>query len=50
MFYCSDCARKNNWHISLFQSHGLCEICGKTGRCSDVKSSDLPILKEKDNK
>jgi NTP pyrophosphatase (non-canonical NTP hydrolase) len=42
MFYCIDCAEKNEWPITNGQSHGKCEICEKYAYCSEVPSSELP--------
>ena len=47
MFYCDDCAKKRNYPISHFKSRGNCEVCGKTCKCNDVPSENLPIF-EKD--
>ena len=42
MFYCNDCAEKRNYPIGHFKSRGNCEICGKTCKCNDVPSENLP--------
>ena len=48
MFYCKDCALKNNWPHGQWvtkQSHGKCEICGTHDLCFDVPSKYLPAPK-----
>ena len=42
MFYCNDCAEKNNYPESMSKSHGKCELCGKSRICNNVKNSILP--------
>ena len=43
MFYCNNCASKNNWPKTLFKSRGKCEICEQTGQvCNEMPSKDLP--------
>lgn len=45
MFYCQDCAKRNDWPNDEFvpRSRGPCEVCGKTASCYDVPSSCLPL-------
>lgn len=43
MFYCDECAIKRKWPITLFRSHGRCEMCKETKECSEMPSKDLPI-------
>lgn len=43
MFYCAECAKKNNWPESFGQSYGSCEVCKKAALCNDVSASDLPL-------
>lgn len=53
MFYCDDCAKKNDWNITLFKSIGLCEVCNKMRVCSDLPSKKLtrkPAFFNKKNK
>ena len=42
MFYCNNCAKKKNYPISGFKSHGTCEICKEIRQCNDVPSENLP--------
>ena len=48
MFYCDECAKKNNWpsetgkRFAIKSSFAPCECCGKTRGCYDVQSSQLP--------
>lgn len=51
MFYCEACAKKSKWPYEFWmgQSHGPCEICGKTSVCVDVPSSALPVPKRDKN-
>ena len=42
MFYCDDCADEKSYPISWFKSYGNCEMCGKTCKCNEVSSKDLP--------
>jgi hypothetical protein len=48
MFYCDPCAAKHGWPHgpNIAASYGACEVCGKTGHCSDVPSSALPEERE----
>lgn len=46
MFYCDKCATEKKWPHSLSASYGNCEVCGVSGRCNDVPSTDLPRLYE----
>ena len=44
MFYCNDCAAKNEWpQDTMLRSNGVCEICQTTAVCNDVPSKLLPI-------
>lgn len=43
MFYCSDCAKKNDWPETFGQSYGSCEMCKRTALCNDMSASDLPV-------
>lgn len=50
MFYCEECAKRNDWpHDFCWQqvSFGRCEICGRTDSCFDVPSRLLPEPKQK---
>jgi len=49
MFYCHDCAAKNEWPITAFVSAGRCEICHEVSFCNDTPSRALPYPKEKDS-
>ena len=49
MFYCNNCAEKNEWPKSIMVSQGLCECCGKHAMCNDKHSSFLPNKIIKDN-
>jgi hypothetical protein len=42
MFYCETCRQKHKYPRTIFQSHGPCEVCGKTADCSDYPSGRLP--------
>lgn len=46
MFYCKDCAKKNDWPSEFYlpRSRGRCEICHKTAVCFEVHSAS-PRLK-----
>ncbi len=51
MFYCRDCAKKNDWPwdpwgLARF-SHGPCEMCRTVGKCVDVPSYALPVIPRK---
>lgn len=41
MFYCKECAQKEDWPQGFYMSTGPCEICGETRKCFDVSSSRL---------
>lgn len=41
MFYCNDCAEKNDYPQTIFKSEGLCELCGKHALCNEMPSSKL---------
>lgn len=43
MFYCDKCAEETGWGIGFIKSFGICEVCGKSAKCSDVPSKFLPI-------
>lgn len=43
MFYCDECANKNEWPETGFKSYGKCEICGQQSNCNDMPSKDLPL-------
>lgn len=43
MFYCSECAKKNDWPETFGQSYGPCELCKQTALCNDMSSSELPM-------
>ena len=49
MTYCKECAGKKGWPFNpwSFITYGPCEECGKTRECVDVKSSLLPLPKNK---
>lgn len=47
MFYCDECAKKNEWPTGLMQSRGPCEVCEKVRACNDVPSRYLPEPKRK---
>lgn len=42
MFYCEACRVKRGWPKGLGLSHGNCEVCSRTRKCSDVPSGSLP--------
>lgn len=44
MFYCDECAKRNDWPMNMSGSFGRCEMCGKARLCNDVPSSRLPLL------
>lgn len=47
MFYCNECAKKNEWpDDAIMRSFGLCEICGLTADCNDITAKFLPLPKE----
>lgn len=46
MFYCDDCAKKNEWPESLSKSRGLCEICEQLTLCNNRSISQLPIPRD----
>lgn len=48
MFYCNDCAEKNNWDRTLSKSGGRCEICNKHVICNDTKP-DAPDKDQMDS-
>jgi hypothetical protein len=45
MFYCNECAVKNDWPVTMFKSNGLCEICDTPKECNDLPSFMLPVPK-----
>ena len=47
MFYCNDCAKKNEWSETGMKSNGRCECCGESAVCNERSSSMLPLPKEK---
>lgn len=47
MFYCTECADKWEWPVTMFQSFGPCEMCGRSRSCNEVPSRYLPDPKEK---
>lgn len=47
MFYCTKCAKKNNWPEGFFKSIGKCEVCNQIAPCNEKPASMLPIPKDK---
>lgn len=47
MFYCEDCAKKNEWPQGFGRSRGRCEVCEKPRDCYDVPSYALPPPKKR---
>lgn len=49
MFYCDDCAKKNEWPAPDFgpRSRGPCELCKNVRVCYDVPSYALPMPKRR---
>ena len=43
MFYCDRCRVKRKWPMSLFKSHGPCELCRTVTGCNDIAAKDLPV-------
>lgn len=43
MFYCDSCRVPRKWPVTVLQSVGKCEICGRSGFCNNVPSKDLPM-------
>jgi len=41
MFYCDDCAKRNDWPETMFRSLGTCEECGARAECSERSTRDL---------
>jgi len=46
MFFCSTCAKRNDWPESFHQSFGPCELCGAHTICNDIPSRELPLPNE----
>lgn len=46
MFYCDDCAKKNNYPKSWSKSMGACELCGTHAICNDVSCKQLKDMEE----
>jgi len=46
MFFCNECAYKNEWQRGFIKSYGKCEVCGESKSCSDVPSKYLSAVNE----
>ena len=50
MFYCVECATKNEWPRVAMRTFGPCEICKNVESCNDFPAARLPTKEQKANR